>query len=654
MDAQPKRMIRAGTCLGLLGIFSIFNSVNITAEEGKPAVEEKKSAPVLRQENFRRSLPVKEESLKQAYASLEESVELKKTPGAVCIIGVKGIVSKPRAFGHAQLVTSGSVQLVPLERKMKADMIFDLASLTKQVACNTSVMQLVEAGKIDLDKPVASYMPEFGKKGKDKITPRMLLTHTSGFPAWVNFWKDLKGKEAIWNAICETELANPPMTKRVYSDLGFISLGMLIERVSGQTLDVYTKEHIFDPLGMKDTMYNPPEKLRDRCPATELSPDTNDVKVGVVHDENALAMGGVSGHAGLFSTADDLAIFCQMILNGGSYGDVQILKPETVDLYFTLQTPPELSKIQAMGWLLAGPVASSTGGLGAGSIGHTGFTGTSIWMNREAQAFAILLTNTIHPKREDAERGYFRRRFYQHVTDALDLPQLEPTQALLGTDEQWVKETLASLTPREKAAQILCPWVGKDWDKARSEFAEMQYGGLVFFFDDAAKAAHEMNLMQKEAKIPILVHADMERGLGTYVEGCIDFPGNMALGAGRLDEDAYWMGRITAQEARAVGIQVNFAPVMDVNNNPDNPIIKVRSVGDDPKLVARLGVAFAHGLQESGVIATAKHFPGHGNTATDSHAALAKIESDRKQLRAIELYPFERAVKDGHVRAVMS
>ena len=656
MDEQARRTSRLGRCLGLLSVFLILSLASSGAEE-------KKSAPVLKKENFRRSLPVKEESLKQAYASLEESVELKKTPGAVCIITVKGIVSKPRAFGHAQLVTSDNGTTAPLERKMEPDMIFDLASLTKQVATNTSVMQLVEAGKLDLDKTVASYVPEFGQKGKENVTVRMLITHTSGFVAWIPFWKDLvgkpdwnttKGKEYVFKKICETELNAPPMTRRVYSDLNFITLGMLVERVSGQPLDAYTKEHIFDPLGMKYTMYNPPEKLRNRCPATELSPDSKEVKVGQVHDENALAMGGVSGHAGLFSTAEDLAIFCQMILNGGIYGKVQILKPETVDMYFTLQTSPELSKIQAIGWLLGGSTAGSTGGLGPGSIGHTGFTGTSIWMNREAQAFGILLTNAIHPKRENAQNSYFRRRFYGHLIDALDLPKLEPTQALLDTDEQWVSETLAGLTLREKAAQILCPWVGQDWEKARKEFAEMQYGGLVFFFDDAAKAAHELNLMQKGAKVPILVHGDMERGLGTYVNGCTDFPGNMALGAGGLDSDAYWMGRITAQEARAVGIHVNFAPVMDVNNNPNNPIINVRSFGEDPKLVARLGVAFAHGLQGAGVIATAKHFPGHGNTATDSHAALAKIDSDSKQLRAIELYPFERAVRDGHVRAVMS
>lgn len=584
-----------------------------------------------------------------AYEAIQEGLRLGKAPGAVCVIAKDGVALPIRAFGYAEIT--------PTKRKMTTSTMFDLASLTKMVATTTAVMMLVEQGSISLDDPVVKYLPEFGAHGKDTITIRHLITHTSGLPAWKRLYSEHRGREAFYKAICDTELQNPVGTRNVYSDLGFITLGLLVEKVSGTDLNTFTRKHIFGPLKMNDTMFNPPEALKFRCAATEIVPWLNRLMVGEVHDENANAMGGVAGHAGLFSTAHDLAIFCQMLVNGGEYGGVRILKPETIDQFSTPQLARSISASQGLGWRLGGRRMGGTGGLGPGSFGHTGFTGTCIWINPRLKLFAILLTNAVHPKRENAGANYIRRRFYQKVLEASQAAEGEKKSeitTLLPADEDWVRKTLAEMTLEEKVGQLLCPAYRGLAPEALKQIKELHLGGLIVFLGKASDIARDLNTFQQAAKYPLLISADYERGVGNYVDNATDLPGNMALGASGKPEDAYLAGKITALEARALGVHCTFSPVLDVNNNPQNPIINIRSFGEDPKQVAELGVAFIHGAQEHGLLCTAKHFPGHGNTAVDSHSSLAKITGSRKELEEIELYPFRQAIEKANVAAIMT
>ncbi len=585
-----------------------------------------------------------------AYEGIQNALKLGKAPGAVCIIAKDGVALPIREFGYAQIT--------PTKQKMTPSTIFDLASLTKMVATTTAVMILVEQGHINLDDPVAKYLPEFGAHGKETITVKHLLTHTSGLPGWKRLYSEHRGREAFYKAICDTELSAPTGTKRTYSDLGFITLGLLVEKVSGTDLNSFTRKHIFAPLKMTDTMFNPPEALKSRCAATEIVPWLNRLMKGEVHDENAHAMGGVAGHAGLFSTTHDLAIFCQMLMNGGEYGGVRILKPETIKQFSTPQLDHSITTSQGLGWLLGGKRMGGTGGLGEGSFGHTGFTGTCIWINPRSKLFAILLTNAVHPKRENAETNYIRRRFYQKVLEASQLfskagENPQPT-TLLPADENWVQKTLAAMTLEEKVGQLLCPAYRGAAPLALKQIKELHLGGLAVFLGKAHDIARDLNIFQQAAKYPLLISADYERGVGNYVDNATDLPGNMALGASGRPEDAYLAGKITAIEARAIGVHCTFSPVLDVNNNPQNPIINTRSFGENPKQVAGVGAAFIRGAQEHGLLCTAKHFPGHGNTAIDSHSSLAKISGSRKELEKIELYPFRQAIEKANVAAIMT
>ncbi len=584
-----------------------------------------------------------------AYEEIQNALKLGKAPGAVCIIVKDGVALPIRAFGYAQIT--------PTKQKMTPSTIFDLASLTKMVATTTAVMILVEQGHIKLDDPVAKYLPEFGAHGKETITVKQLLTHTSGLPGWKRLYSEHQGREAFYKAICDTELSAPTGTKRTYSDLGFITLGLLVEKVSGTDLNSFTRKHIFAPLKMTDTMFNPPDTLKSRCAATEIVPWLDRLMKGEVHDENAHAMGRVAGHAGLFSTTHDLAIFCQMLVNGGEYGGVRILKPETIEQFSTPQVDDSISTSQGLGWRLGTKRMGGTGGLGEGSFGHTGFTGTCIWVNPRSKIFAILLTNAVHPKRENAETNYIRRRFYQKVLEASQRAEAKekpgPT-TLLPADKEWVQKTLAAMTLEEKVGQLLCPAYRGIAPLALKQIKELHLGGLAVFLGKAHDIARDLNIFQQAAKYPLLISADYERGVGNYVDNATDLPGNMALGGSGRPEDAYLAGQITAIEARAIGVHCTFSPVLDVNNNPQNPIINIRSFGENPKQVAELGMAFVRGAQKHGLLCTAKHFPGHGNTNVDSHSSLAKITGSRKELEKIELYPFRQAIEKANVAAIMT
>ena len=276
---------------------------------------------------------------------------------------------------------------------MSEDTIFDLASLTKVIATSTAVMQLVEKGTLDIDAPVARYWPAFGENGKKPITIRQLLTHHSGLraglkPGW-------SGYEAAMRKIIAEKPSRPPGSGFIYSDINFEALGEVVRRVSGEPLDRYCSRHIFTPLGMKETGFKISAVLRDRIAPTQYR--KNRLICGEAHDPECYLMGGVAGHAGLFSTAADLSIFSRMLLAGGEYGGARILSPRTIEMMTTPQSPGA-GNGRGLGWDLEAPFASNRDELPpAGAFGHRGYTGTSLWIDPVTETYAILLTNRVHP-----------------------------------------------------------------------------------------------------------------------------------------------------------------------------------------------------------------------------------------------------------------
>ncbi len=282
---------------------------------------------------------------------------------------------------------------------MRVDTIFDLASLTKVVATTTAIMQLFEQGKIRLSDPVADYWPEFAAHGKQEITVLELLTHYSGLAPDLPLEPPWSGYDTAMAMIAQEAPIVPPGTRFIYSDINFEALGELVRRISKEPLDVYCARHIFRPLGMNDTRFRPPERLRWRIAPTQYQNGTSGPMLwGQVHDPTAFNMGGVAGHAGLFSTARDLSIFAQMILNGGTYRGRRILRRATVLKMTTPETPPGAMDVRGLGWDIDTPYASNRGELfPLGSFGHTGFTGTDIWIDPFSKTYVVLLTNAVHP-----------------------------------------------------------------------------------------------------------------------------------------------------------------------------------------------------------------------------------------------------------------
>jgi CubicO group peptidase (beta-lactamase class C family) len=326
--------------------------------------------------------------LKNLDTVIEQAIQEKNTAGAVVIVGHQGKIVYRKAYGYRMLV--------PKKVPMTADTMFDLASVTKPTAAGTSIMILIEEGKLRMYDRVSTFIPEFGQKGKERVTILHLITHCSGLPAWDKYFEK-KGidKKGIILDIASKSTTYEPGTKFVYSDLGFITLGEIVERASGMPLEQFAKKRIFEPLGMKDTMYNPPDALKPRCAATEVQ--NGKTLQGTVHDGNAATMGGVSGHAGLFSTVDDLAVYCQMLLNGGSFGKTRIFGPLTVRAITSNQSPvPDVQR--GYGWDIGSSYSTLRGDIfPKGSLGHTGWTGTSIWIDLNSKTFIVLLCNRNHP-----------------------------------------------------------------------------------------------------------------------------------------------------------------------------------------------------------------------------------------------------------------
>ena len=306
-------------------------------------------------------------------------------PGAAVIVGRKGSTVLDEGFGT--LSWNDPQEPVDPHRTL-----YDIASLSKVVGTTTALMILYDEKKIDLDSPVIRYLPTFGDGGlKDNVTIRELLTHTSGLPAGRDIYRIAHSPIEAREALLATPLEYPPGQKYVYSDLGADVLGLIVEVVAGETLDTFLQRRVFGPLGMGQTFYRPADSVKYRTAPTAVDPPRGYPIRGEVHDENAWAMGGVAGHAGLFSTASDLAVFAQMMLNGGEYDGVQIVSKPTVEL-FTKRAFGH----RALGWDTADGSFGSGRYLGPNAYGHTGFTGTSIWIDPDRQMFMILLTNRIH------------------------------------------------------------------------------------------------------------------------------------------------------------------------------------------------------------------------------------------------------------------
>jgi len=307
-------------------------------------------------------------------------------PGAVLVVGHNRAVIYRKAYGERALE--------PKREPMTLETVFDLASLTKVVATTTAVMQLVEQGKIRMNDPVAKYLPEFAQNGKEDITVRQLLTHYSGLEPDLDLKTAWEGKDTAYRMSFAETPAQAPGASFTYSDINFIVLGALVERVSGETLDAYCTQHIFAPLKMTRTRFVPPAAWRTKIAPTQYDENEHMLR-GVVHDPTARRMGGVAGHAGLFSTADDLAKFAQALLNGGD----GILSAVTVEKMTSPEQPPAAPVLRGFGWDIDSPFSSNRGDLlPVGSFGHTGFTGTSIWIDPTTQIYIILLTNAVHPR----------------------------------------------------------------------------------------------------------------------------------------------------------------------------------------------------------------------------------------------------------------
>ena len=321
--------------------------------------------------------------------AIQEAIRQNRLPGAVLLVGHDGNVVYRKAYGQRALV--------PHPEAMTVDTVFDLASLTKVIATTSSLMKLFEQGRFRLNDKVTDYIPEF-QGGKSDITLRNLFTHFSGLPPDVALKPEWTGNETGLRLAYSDKPTGPPGMRHVYSDINFILLGELVHRLSGQTLAEYSRQNIFLPIGMKETIFQPPPEWLPRIAPTERPDKNSEPLRGVVHDPTARNMGGIAGHAGLFSTADDLARFAQMMLNGGELDGVRLFNPLTVEKFTEPQTPPDQPILRGLGWDIDSPYSSNRGELfPIGGYGHTGFTGTSLWIDPSTRSYVILLANSVHP-----------------------------------------------------------------------------------------------------------------------------------------------------------------------------------------------------------------------------------------------------------------
>jgi uncharacterized protein YbbC (DUF1343 family)/CubicO group peptidase (beta-lactamase class C family) len=361
---------------------------------------------------------------------MDKAVADGNMPGGVLLVGHNGHMVYRKAFGQRSLE--------PTREPMTVDTVFDLASLTKCIATTTSIMKLMEDGRVRLNDPVAAYLREFGQNGKQDITIRELMTHYSGLAPDLDLTVPWTGRATAFSMAMQQKPANPPGTRFVYSDINLEVLGFIVEKVSGMPLNEFAAKNVFEPLGMKHTRFLPPDSWRPMIAPTQYDEQGNMLR-GVVHDPTARRMGGVAGHAGLFSTAGDLAIFAQGLLNGS-----RVLSRESIEKMSTPQTPANAASLRGLGWDIDSPFASNRGELlPVGSFGHTGFTGTSLWIDPVTDTYIILLTNSVHPR---AGRSVvsLRSRIATAVVEGLELTVTEKEKMRLARITGYNESLMAS------------------------------------------------------------------------------------------------------------------------------------------------------------------------------------------------------------------
>jgi len=347
---------------------------------------------------------------------LSALVETGATPGAVVVAGTREAVLAECAAGRlSHAADAGPVT---------PDTIYDLASLTKVIVTTPLVMRLHEAGRLDVDAPVGRYVPEFAGGARDSVTLADLLAHCGGLPWWTDLYRQARSQPTAdvmgfyIRRICELPLDYQPRTRTVYSDPGFILLGAVLENVTGAPLDRLAEDEIFAPLGMRDIRYNPPAALQSRIAPTEDDPERGGVLTGLVHDENAGGLGGVAPHAGLFATARSLVPFAQMWLAEGATGESRLFASATIRR-FSRRAHSVRDSSRALGWDTPAPGSSCGNRFSPASYGHTGFTGTSLWIDPEHDLFVVLLTNRVHPTRDNTRLAELRPEFHDALVDVL-------------------------------------------------------------------------------------------------------------------------------------------------------------------------------------------------------------------------------------------
>ena len=404
--------------------------------------------------------------------AVTDSIAKHELPGAVVLVARKGRVVWRKAYGARALL--------PQREMMTVDTIFDLASLTKVVATATSIMILVERGKIRLSDTAATYLPELKGESRDRITIEHLLTHRSGYAPDFDLSDKWSGYDEAMKRLAIEPLRNPPDTRFVYSDINYIALGEIVHRVSGMTLDEFARKNIFEPLGMKDTRFRPfsgpGPTLNDSATIKRIAPTETRHAAGSylggagdktaegeqwlrgqVHDPTAFRMGGVAGHAGLFSTADDLAIYCQMILNGGQYAGVRILSPMSVAVMTRPHVVADDGGARGLGWDIATSFSTNRGDLfPLGSFGHTGFTGTSLWIDPASNSFVVFLSNRVHPDGK-GDVGPLRGRVASIVAASITDTTVERAREESTRFSSEVLTGVARLSSRANATAVLEP-----------------------------------------------------------------------------------------------------------------------------------------------------------------------------------------------------
>ena len=477
-----------------------------------------------------------------------EAIDAKQLPGAVVLVGRGDAVAYLKAYGHRALV--------PAVEPMTLDTIFDLASLTKVVATTTSVMILIEQGRIRLNDAVATFIPGFERYGKGPITVRHLLTHTSGLRPDVDLADPWTGYDTALARAVEEVPTSPPGERFVYSDINFFLLGDVVARVSGMGLDRFSRERIFAPLGMSDTTFNPPASLRPRIAPTEpcagLGCPAGEMLRGVVHDPTARRMGGVAGHAGLFSDAADLSRFCRMLLRGGQLGAARILSPLAVAHMTSPATPPTLRDVRSLGWDLDSRFASNSGDLlPVGSFGHTGFTGTSIWIDPLTGVYVVFLSSRLHPDGK-GDVTPLRARVATAVAAAL----VDPGPRVAGRDADFARGDFGAASrpspPRDE------PTVLAGIDVLRLEgFARLRGRRIGLLTTEKATdraGASTASLLRSAAGVQLVAVGPTMDGIDTLV---VDLPG---LGA-RFDDSSVALVHAMEEAAkRKVAVMVLDRP----------------------------------------------------------------------------------------------